>query len=29
MSRRLNPAAITRIDAALGLPASDPALGVE
>jgi hypothetical protein len=27
-SRRLNPAAITPIDALLGLPASDPALGV-
>jgi hypothetical protein len=28
-SRRLNPAAVTRIDALLGLPASDPRLGVE
>jgi hypothetical protein len=28
-SRRLNPAAITHIDALLGLPASDPRLGVE
>jgi hypothetical protein len=28
-SRRLNPAAITRIDAVLGLPATDSRLGVE
>jgi hypothetical protein len=28
-NRRLNPAAITRIDALLGLPASDPTLGVQ
>jgi hypothetical protein len=28
-SRRLNPAAIGRIDALLGLPASDPTLGVQ
>jgi hypothetical protein len=28
-SRRLNRAAIIRIDAVLGLPASDPTLGVE
>jgi hypothetical protein len=28
-SRRLNSAAITRIDAMLGLPASDPALAVK
>jgi len=27
--RRLNPAAITRIDSLLGLPASDPTLGVQ
>jgi hypothetical protein len=28
-NRRLNPAAISRIDALLGLPASDPALGAQ
>jgi hypothetical protein len=28
-NRRLNPAAVSRIDALLGLPASDPTLGVE
>ena len=27
--RRLNPAAVSRVDALLGLPASDPTLGVE
>jgi hypothetical protein len=27
-NRRLNPAAVSRIDSLLGLPASDPALGV-
>jgi hypothetical protein len=28
-NRRLNPAAVSRIDSLLGLPASDPALGVQ
>jgi hypothetical protein len=28
-NRHLNPAAVSRIDALLGLPASDPTLGVE
>ena len=28
-SRRLNPTAVTRIDAVLGLPESDPTLGVK
>jgi hypothetical protein len=28
-NRRLNPAAVSRIDSLLGLPASDPTLGVQ
>jgi hypothetical protein len=28
-NRRLNPAAVSRVDSLLGLPASDPALGVQ